>query len=117
MHASLQGVDFTTFRGIAATPGLRNGRTAAVGFGVMGQKPRTVLSDWPVKQPRDWASWVSQPQMAAEPASLREYVRRGRPPGDDAWVRQMASKLNLQWTLHHGGGYRHRNAKRSDETA
>ncbi len=81
-----------------------------------GGQLRTVLSDWPVKRPHRWTSWVSQPQTAAELASLREHVRRGRPYGDEAWVRQTASKLNLQWTLHRRGGYRRQKAQRRDET-
>jgi putative transposase len=67
---------------------------------------QALLSDWPVPRPKDWLTWVNQPQTAAEVNDLREHVRRSRPYGNDAWIRQTAAQLGLAWTLHRRGGYR-----------
>lgn len=66
------------------------------------------LARWPVAQPshhRDnhWIEWVNRPQTEGELQSVRECAVRGRPFGSDAWVRQIATNLNLDATLRRRG--------------
>jgi putative transposase len=60
---------------------------------------KTVLSKWPVKMPNDWATRISGPQEAQELAALRVSLDRGRPYGDEAWVRKTAKRLGAESTL------------------
>lgn len=57
------------------------------------------LSDWPIDRPRDWVARVNRPQTAAELEALRTSVQRGRPFGDESWVRRMAKRFGLESTL------------------
>jgi len=57
------------------------------------------LSDWPMERPRDWAIKVNRPQMASELEALRVCVQRGRPFGDEGWVRRMAKRFGMESTL------------------
>jgi putative transposase len=75
-----------------------------------------LLSDWPLARPRDWASWVNQPQAEQELAEVREHIRRSRPYGEAQWMRHTAKKLNLQWTLRPRGGYRRQPRGKEDAT-
>jgi putative transposase len=62
-------------------------------------KLTTWLSPWPVEQPRDWLARVNRPQAASELEALRVSVQRGRPFGDDGWVRRMARRFGMESTL------------------
>jgi putative transposase len=53
------------------------------------------LSEWPVECPRDWVARVNRAQTAAELEALRRSVQRGRPLGDDAWVRRMVKRFGM----------------------
>lgn len=57
------------------------------------------LSNWPVERPRDWLARVNRPQTASELESLRTRVQRGRPFGEEAWVRRLAKRCGLESTL------------------
>ena len=57
------------------------------------------LNDWPVERPRDWLTRVNRPQAASELESLRVSVQRGRPFGEDTWVRRMAKRFGMESTL------------------
>jgi putative transposase len=62
------------------------------------------LSAWPVPGPADrhrglWIDWVNRPQTEGELASVRASAKRGRPYGDEAWVTQVAERLDLGATL------------------
>ena len=57
------------------------------------------LSAWPVERPRDWNARVNRPQTAAELEALRTSVQRGRPFGDEGWVRRMAKRFGMESTL------------------
>ena len=56
-------------------------------------------ADCPVHRPRGWLRTVNLPQHQRELDRLRSCIRRGRPYGDDAWVRRTAAKLGLESTL------------------
>ena len=57
------------------------------------------LADWPVERPRDWLARVNRPQTASELESLRTSVQRGRPFGEEDWVRRMAKRFGMEATL------------------
>ena len=62
------------------------------------------LSAWPVPSPADqhrdlWIEHVNRPQSERELAGARASVNRGRPYGDDAWVTQAATRLDLGATM------------------
>jgi putative transposase len=66
------------------------------------------LAPWPVPQPshrhaEQWIDWVNRPQTERELQSLRTCAVRGRPFGDDAWVRRIAANLDLGATLRRPG--------------
>ena len=54
------------------------------------------LSDWPVERPHDWLARVNRPQSASELGSLRTSVQRGRPFGEEAWVRRLAKQFGME---------------------
>ena len=60
---------------------------------------RALLSDWPVKRPRDWSRRLNEPQTDAEIEALRTAFNRSRPFGQADWVTATARKLGLNWTL------------------
>jgi REP-associated tyrosine transposase len=57
------------------------------------------LSDWPMERPADWTSRVNRPHTASELEALRVSVQRGRPFGDEGWVRRMAQRFGMESTL------------------
>ena len=62
------------------------------------------LSEWPMERPRDWTGWVNRPQGSAELEMLRTSVQRGRPFGDEGWVRRIAKRFRMESTLRPRGG-------------
>ena len=56
-----------------------------------------MLSAWPLPVPADWLDLVNTPTPAE--AQVRECLRRGRPPGDEAWRQWAAERLGLEATL------------------
>lgn len=63
------------------------------------QKVTAWLSDWPVDRPRDWVARVNRAHGAAELEALRTSVQRGRPFGDEGWVRRLCRRCGLESTL------------------
>jgi putative transposase len=57
------------------------------------------LSDWPTERPRDWVAQINRSQTAAELELLRVSVQRGRPFGDEQWVRRITKRFGLESTL------------------
>lgn len=65
-----------------------------------GKSELTVwLSDWPVERPRNWLTYVNHAQSASELEVLRLSVQRGRPFGEEAWVKRMAKRFGMESTL------------------
>ena len=62
-------------------------------------KLATWLSDWPVERPRDRISRMNRPDNALELESLRLSVQRGRPFGEETWVRRMAKRFGMESTI------------------
>jgi putative transposase len=67
---------------------------------VHGEKAvKAILSPWPVERPANWTARVNTPLSAQELDRVRLSVERGRPYGEDKWVRQTVEKLGLMHTV------------------
>ena len=51
-----------------------------------------------VPRPRDWRARVSRPDTTAELEALRR-VQRGRPLGEEGWVRRIARRFGMESTM------------------
>ena len=60
---------------------------------------KSILTDWPVDRPRDWAARVDEPTTGKEGEKIRECIRRSRPFGDEQWTARTAGRLHLAWTV------------------
>jgi putative transposase len=60
---------------------------------------KKLLSEWPVRCPRDWKDWVNEPQTEQEVEAIRRSIVRGSPFGDEPWVDRIAKRLGLEITL------------------
>jgi putative transposase len=56
-----------------------------------------------MERSRDWIARVNRPQTASELESLRVSVQRGRPFGEEAWVKRMAKRFGMESTLRSRG--------------
>jgi putative transposase len=73
-----------------------------------------LLSGWPVERPPRWLETVNLPLIDSEAKMVKDAIDRGRPLGDERWVKQMARSLDLQHTLRPRGrppGWRKRPKK------
>jgi putative transposase len=66
------------------------------------------LDPGPVVRHAGWLEYVAAPQTEAELAALRRCVVRGAPYGSSAWVKQTATELGLESSLHPSGRPRKR---------
>lgn len=57
------------------------------------------LSDWPVERSRHWPTLVNRAQGVSELEDLRLSVQRGRPFGDEGWVKRIAKRFGMESTL------------------
>jgi putative transposase len=57
------------------------------------------LSAWPVERPRNWLARVNRELHDEQIEQIRISVQRGRPLGRDNWVRRVALRLGLTYTL------------------
>jgi putative transposase len=64
---------------------------------------RALLAPWPVERPRDWIQRVNAPLSARELGRLRVSIERGRPFGDDRWIKRTAGELSLEHTMRSEG--------------
>jgi len=62
-----------------------------------------LLDRWPVNRPRNWAALVNQPPGDVERRRVADSMERGRPLGNDDWVRQTARRMGLDYTLNRRG--------------
>lgn len=70
------------------------------------QKPkreRPLLSAWPIARAANWVERVNQALSEQELAAVRTCVDRGRPFGGEEWVRNMAERAGLGYTLRSRG--------------
>lgn len=64
---------------------------------------RPPLAEWPEGQPSDWLEWINVAVSDPELKSLRTAARRGRPYGDEDWVRETVKRHGLEWTVRKPG--------------
>ncbi|MEM8873540.1 MAG: transposase [Planctomycetota bacterium] len=57
------------------------------------------LADWPVPAPTDWRRQVNRSMSEETAAAVQTSIKRGRPFGEDDWVRGAADRLGLASTL------------------
>jgi putative transposase len=60
---------------------------------------RELLDAWPIAMPDDWLAIANEPQNQIHLSKVRDAIAHGRPFGDEAWCRQMASTLGLEHTF------------------
>ena len=65
-------------------------------------KPLT-LAEWPVDRPRNWTTVVNEAIGDKELECLRTGVNRGRPLGEQDWVRRTSQRLGLTSSLRNPG--------------
>ena len=73
-----------------------------------------LLADWPIERPPRWLDLVNEPQTQQEEEAMKQHIERGRPLGDELWMKRTATKLNLEQTLRPRGrpiGWRKRGTK------
>ncbi len=66
------------------------------------------LSPWPLERSRNWVAWVNRGLKDEQLEGIRTCVQRDRPLGPEAWVRQTAARLGLEFTLRGPGRPRKR---------
>jgi putative transposase len=60
---------------------------------------RGLLSDGPIKLPKNWTTYVNRVETQAELVGLRTSVLRGQPYGAETWQQKIARELNLGHTF------------------
>ena len=70
-----------------------------------------LLDPWPLQPPRNWLRTVNLTQTPEQEQALRTAIQRGRPFGNDTWVKRTAARLGLQSTLRPRGRPRTEKAK------
>ena len=66
-------------------------------------KDPQLLSPWPIRRTPGWNARVNQALTAKELEAIRTSVQRGRPYGDESWVKDLADKHDLWSTLRRRG--------------
>jgi len=82
------------------------------------QKPEPdpkLLSPWPIPRLPQWVQRVNQPLSENELAAVRISAQRGRPLGDDKWVKSTVKKFGLESTVRPRGRQRIRPQTRIKE--
>lgn len=64
-----------------------------------GESDDGLLSPPPVTLPSNWQQFVEAPQTPLEVEAIRQSVNRQRPYGSDAWCRDTAGKLGLEFSV------------------
>ena len=62
-------------------------------------KQKSLLTQWPVDRPRDWASHVNDPLQESELSAIQTSLARGRPFGSAAWTEKTVARLDLRHTI------------------
>lgn len=67
------------------------------------EEARSLLSEGPLSLPRDWRRQLNRPQRETDLAAIRQSTRRGRPFGDEVWVKRTVRRFGLECTLRSRG--------------
>ena len=62
-------------------------------------KPVSLLDEWPVDRPRNWMALLNEKQGQKQVAAIQRSIARDRPFGSEAWVKKIAGRMNLEFTL------------------
>ena len=62
-------------------------------------QPALAFDPWPVPQPAHWTRLVNQALSEVELKAIRQALLRGSPFGPERWQKQIARRLELQYTL------------------
>lgn len=68
-------------------------------FRWLTEQEGTLLSNWPVARPANWATRVNEPLSQSEREAVRWSIKRGSPFGEENWVESTARRLALESTL------------------
>jgi len=60
---------------------------------------KALLSPWPVERPANWTARVNAPLTTKELDRVRVSIERGRPYGEEKWVRETVKNLGLEQTV------------------
>ena len=58
-----------------------------------------LLSPWPIERPKNWTNLVNAAMPEGELDRVRVSIERGRPYGNDTWVKQTVRDLHLEHTI------------------
>ena len=69
------------------------------------KEQRGILSEWPVRQTKSYLSWVNTLQKDEEEKlkNIRYSIQKGKPFGNDSWIKTIATRLNILSTLRKRG--------------
>jgi len=67
------------------------------------KKERALLAESPVPLPRNYRTWVNEPEPSEDLADIRESIRKGIPYGMDSWRSRMVERHNLGQALREPG--------------
>ena len=68
-----------------------------------GKPGPVTLEPGPIERDAAWVERVNQPMSEAELAAMRHCLNRGTPYGSEGWMRQTATALGLESSLHPRG--------------
>ncbi|NBD74121.1 hypothetical protein GVX82_03725 [Patescibacteria group bacterium] len=60
---------------------------------------KKLLSPWPVSAPRNYLTWLNEPQTKEEEDAIEVSMERDRPYGTDTWLATVVRKLGLESTI------------------
>ena len=63
-------------------------------------KERSLLADPPVDLPRNYRTWVNEPDKDDDLTNLRASVNKGKPYGTMTWTERMVERFGLELTTH-----------------
>ena len=64
---------------------------------------KRILSDWPIDIPKNYISFVNEPQTNEEIAKIRYSVNRGKPFGSREWTYKIIKAFGLESTIRNRG--------------
>jgi hypothetical protein len=76
-----------------------------------------LLSPWPVERPANWTARVNAPLTSKELDRVRVSIERGRPYGEETWVRETVKELGLEQTVRPEGRPRKASGSATEATS
>ena len=66
-------------------------------------KQQEILSDWPVKEPKNYLAYLNKPQSEKEEKAIELAIDKGRPFGKGDWLNKIVKKFGLESALRSPG--------------